>query len=125
MHPVPRAPPLRAPFARATQANQPHGRAALREVRAGCLFHFAKASLALGDAAEAEARLREALAIVEEHHGPTSARVLAPCAELARALSRQEGRAEEAARYLARARALPDLKPSQRAQLDALAKEAA
>ena len=71
------------------EANQPHGKLALREVRAGCLFHMARATSAMGDTAAAEAQLRDALALVEERHGPLSPRVLAPCAELARVLTLQ------------------------------------
>jgi hypothetical protein len=48
--------------------------------------------------------------------------VLAPCAELARVLSRL-GREEESGALLARARALPDLKPVQLHQIEALAAE--
>lgn len=103
------------------EANQPHGKQALREVRAGCLFHMARAASTLGDAVQAEARLREALALVEERHGPDSPRVLAPCAELARVLT-QQGRRQEGAEYLARARGLPELRESQKKMLDDLAK---
>lgn len=104
------------------EANQAHGATALRDVRAGCLFHMAKAAGSLGDVAEAEARLRESLALVEERHGPTSPRVLAPCAELARVLV-QQGRPAEGLEYMSRARALPELKESQKKMLALLAKE--
>ena len=104
------------------EENQPHGRDALREVRAGCLFRFAKAQLALGDTKEAERKLRDALALVEERHGRLSPRVLAPCAELARVLALQ-GRAEESSQFLSRAMALQDLRPSQKQQLAMLSAE--
>ena len=106
----------------AAEELQPHGRAALREVRAGCLFSMAKVSMAIGDAAEAEKQLREVLAMVEARHGEASARVLAPCAELARVLS-QQGRLEEGRHFLMRAQALPNLRPAQKDQLELLAKQ--
>lgn len=104
------------------EANQPHGKAALREVRAGCLFHMARAAAALGEVAKAEAQLREALALVEERHGPQSPRLLAPCVELARVLTLQ-GRRDEGARFLDRAKELPELRQSQKKMLVELAKE--
>ena len=71
------------------EANQPHGKHALREVRAGCLFHMARALSASGDRVAAETKLRDSLALVEEQHGVDSRRLLAPCAELARVLTLQ------------------------------------
>ena len=71
------------------EANQPHGKHALRAVRAGCLFHMARALSASGDRAAAETKLRDSLALVEERHGVDSPRLLAPCAELARVLTLQ------------------------------------
>jgi len=71
------------------EANQPHGKHALREVRAGCLFHMARALSASGDRVAAETKLRDSLALVEERHGVDSRRLLAPCAELARVLTLQ------------------------------------
>ena len=59
----------------AAEANQPHGRAVLREVRAGCLLNSARAAVRAGELARAEASLRESLAIAEEKWGPTSPRV--------------------------------------------------
>jgi len=104
------------------EANQSHGRAALRDVRANCLFHMAKASSAISEVGGAETLLREALRLVEEMYGPSSSKLLAPCAELARVLSAQ-GRREEGAEYLARAMELPELRQSQKIELEKLAKE--
>jgi len=64
----------------------------------------------------------EALALVEERHGPQSPRLLAPCVELARVLTLQ-GRRDEGARFLDRAKELPELRQSQKKMLVELAKE--
>lgn len=103
---------------------QTHGRQSLREVRAGCLFRMARAHSALEEPGEAEAKLRESLALLEERWGAASPKLLAPCAELAIVLG-QQGKREEAERFLARALAFPDLRPSQRENLAKLAQNLA
>ena len=105
----------------AAEENQKHGRAALREVRAGCLFRMGKANATLGKFEEAEARLKGALVILEERWGSKSVRLLPPCAELARVYVKQ-GRADEGRQLLSRAEGL-ELKPGQKAQLSKLAAE--
>ena len=104
------------------ETTQKHGRAALREVRAGCLFRVAKVRASRGDVETAEENLRGALGLLEERWGALSARLLAPCAELARLLKAQ-GRVGEARGFLDRARSLEHLRPSQRKQLDELVAE--
>ena len=78
----------------------------------------------LGEHAEAEEKLREVLGLLEARHGDASARLLAPCAELAKVLAAQ-GRHAESHAFLARAQALPDLKPQQLESLGKLAKDLA
>lgn len=104
------------------EANQKHGAAALSSVRAGCLFSMAKGHAALDEVDEAEARLREVLSMVEARWGDTSVRVLAPCAELVR-ITALQGRLGESRALLARARALPELKPQQVTKLADLERE--
>lgn len=104
--------------------NQPHGRDALLDVRAGCLLQSAKAQQALGELGEAERHLREALSIAEGRWGKSSPRLLAPCAELARVVAKR-GAAAEAAALLARARALPGIRPAALSRLDELDREVA
>lgn len=104
------------------ESTQKHARQPLASVRAGCLFSMARADVALDDYATAETRLLQVLTILEERWGATSARLLAPYAELARVVS-QQGRAAEGSEWLAKARALPELKPKQRESLGKLAEE--
>lgn len=104
------------------ETNQAHGRVALREVRAGCLYRMAKVSASVGRLDDAEERLRTALGLLEERWGSASARLLAPCVELARVLQAQ-GQPHEGRRFFERARGLEQLKPSQKAQLDQLGTE--
>jgi tetratricopeptide (TPR) repeat protein len=106
------------------EEHQTHGRAALREVRAGCLFRMASAHAARERHGEAEGCLRESLTLLEERWGTTSTRLLGPCVELARVLARQ-GRRGESEGFLARARALPELKEIHTAHLDNVARELA
>ena len=106
----------------AAEINQPHGKLALREVRAGCLLHMAKAASEIDDLEEAEIRLREALALVKERHGTQSTRLLAPYTELARLLKRR-GKSEEAEDCLRRAVELPELRESQKKTLSLLSQE--
>ena len=98
------------------EVHQTHGREALREVRAGCLFRMGKAHASVGGLGDAERRLRDALSLLEERWGTASPKLLAPCAELARVLT-QAGRLEEGRAFLDRAKGLPDLKPSQKEHL--------
>ena len=104
------------------ERNQKHGLVALREVRASCLFRMAKASISLGAFDDAEERLRTTLSILEERHGQTSPKLLAPCVELARVLAKQ-GRAGEGQEFFSRAAGLEKLKPAQTKQLKQAAAE--
>ena len=104
------------------ETHQAHGRVALREVRAGCLFRMAKVSASAGRLGDAEERLRLSLSLLEERWGAASARLLAPCVELARVLKAQ-GHVDEGRRLFERARLLEQLKPAQLKQLDQLGQE--
>ena len=66
------------------EAQQAHGAAPLRSVRAGCLLRASQAEQRLGRSDRAESHLKEALALSEERWGADSPRLVAPCAELAR-----------------------------------------
>ena len=96
--------------------HQKHARPALASVRAGCLFSMSRGHLAANETGEAERRLREALALLEQRWGSDSPRLLAPCVELAR-LTHKLARPDESKAFLERAEALPDLKPAQRSAL--------
>ncbi len=106
----------------AAERNQPDGRDALREVRAGCLLKSARVCASLGELPLAEERLRASLGLAEERWGAASPRLLAPCTELARVLHAL-GRREESAALLARAAALPGLRPVQTQTLEAVVKD--
>ena len=95
---------------------------ALREVRAGCLYRMAKVSASVGRLEDAEEQLRTALGLLEERWGAASARLLAPCVELARVL-KARGQPDEGRRFFERARGLEQLKPVQQKQLDQLGAE--
>lgn len=104
------------------QNTQSHARQPLTSIRAGCLFSMARAHTALREHGAAEAALRETLRLLEERWGATSPKLLAPCVELARSLAAQ-GRGAEGAAFIARARGLPELRPTQREQLSKLERE--
>ena len=101
------------------EQNQQHGREALREVRAGCLFKLAKTLAAQGDLGGAEGKLRDSLALLEARWGETSSKLLAPCAELALVLH-QRGEPEESRRFIERALSLNQLQPAQKERVEKL-----
>ena len=105
------------------EAQQAHGAAPLRSVRAGCLLRASQAEQRLGHSERAEAHLKEALALSEERWGADSPRLVAPCAELAR-LALAQRRFDEAATWCERARAVAQ-HPQQIARLGTLADQIA
>jgi len=106
------------------EQTQKHARQPLAAIRAGCLFSMAKADGALGEWSAAEGRLRVVLALLEARHGDDSSKLLAPCAELARACAQQD-KHEEGADFLRRAAGLRELRPKQREELGKLQRELA
>jgi len=97
------------------EENQVAGRDPLRLVRAGVLLKAAALDVELGMHAEAEAKLRQSLAIAEERWGKDSPRTLAPVAELARLLQ-SVGRVQEADAMCSAAERMAD-KEEQKQQL--------
>lgn len=106
----------------AAMETQKHAALPLSSVRAACVFSMAKGLIRNGDYEEAESQLLVTLSLLETRWGASSAKLLAPCAELARLLTHQ-GRGEEGQQFLQRAQALSDLKPVQREQIAKLAAE--
>ena len=102
------------------ETTQKHGRAALREVRAGCLFRVAKVRASRGTG-DRRGESERCAGFAGRRWGALSAGCLRR-AELARLLKAQ-GRVGEARGFLDRARSLEHLRPSQRKQLDELVAE--
>ncbi|KAL3931765.1 MAG: hypothetical protein SGPRY_000990 [Prymnesium sp.] len=103
------------------EANQKHGRQAIRDVRAGSLLRAGKVNAELGRLEQAESHFREAIELTSERWGDESSRLAAPCGELAQVLLTQ-GRVEEAADFCERAIKVTT-KPAQREQLETLQKK--
>ncbi|KAL1530917.1 hypothetical protein AB1Y20_001808 [Prymnesium parvum] len=103
---------------RLAEEQQAHGRASIRDVRAGCLLRVAAVKVELGKLEQAEAQLREAIDLTQERWGEDSSRLAAPRSELAKVLLAQQ-RASEAAEQCERALRVSK-RPAQREQLEAL-----